>query len=79
MEWTDRQIDAALDREIAAYEEWVEAWADEAPNPWADDYTAPGEAMLRSYCEEEPESEGFDPVAAAWFRPCAQACVGVQS
>lgn len=44
-------------------------------NPWADDdYTAPGEAMLRGYCEEEPEIEGFDPVAAAWFAPTHKPC-----
>lgn len=53
---------------------------DTEANPWADDdYTAPGEAMLRSYCEEEPEPETFDAVALAWFRPCEQACVGVRA
>lgn len=43
---------------------------DTESNPWADDdYTAPGEAMLRSYCEEEPEPDGFEPAEIAWFAP----------
>lgn len=36
-------------------------------NPWTDDYTCPGEAALRGYCEEEPQPESFEPAEVAWF------------